>query len=314
MTVVLDNSGMERLSSIVRDGTWELGELPHALWRARKDGAVVTAYKSGKITIQGKGTDDFVEFVLEPFVTGVLPSTVPAPAASEDAAPALPWPHAGIDESGKGDYFGPLAVAAVFVESDSVARELTLLGAKDSKLIKNDAQIKKVAAGIRQAVSGKFAVVSIGPEAYNRLYDNIGNLNKLLAWGHARVLENLLERAPDCRLAISDKFGASSLIKNALMEKGRSVELHQRVRGESDLAVAAASILARDRFVSDLAALSETVGMELPKGASAKVDEVASRIVSDFGLDRLRSLAKLHFKTTDKALARSAASSGGTDR
>jgi ribonuclease HIII len=322
MTVTLAKSEMDRLGVVVGSGGWELDDVPHALWRGRKEGVVVTAYKSGKVTIQGKGAEDFVEFVLEPLVTGVPTGVSGVSGSGSDASvgevscspAALPWPHAGIDESGKGDYFGPLVVAAVYVESSEVAERLEGVGVKDSKLIKSDAKIAEVSVGVRRAVGGKFAIVSVGPEAYNRLYGSIGNLNKLLAWGHARALENLLERAPECGVALSDKFGASSLIENALMEKGSEVELHQRVRGESDLAVAAASILARDGFVKGLSALGEELGVDLPKGASGKVDAVASSIALDFGVGKLLEVAKYHFKTTVKALSAAGIAPEGESR
>ncbi len=304
MTVKLINSEMDVLGGIVRDGTWDLDTVTHAKWRARKDGVVLTAYESGKLVVQGKGEKEFVEFVLEPLVTGVLSErSGSVKSGAGDCSIALPWPHAGMDESGKGDYFGPLVVAAVFVPSEGAAAELELLGVKDSKMIKSDTRIAKVAAAIRKVVRGGASVVSVGPEAYNRLYEDIGNLNNLLAWGHARALENLLEREPSCGVALADKFGAESLIKNALMKRGRSVKLVQRVRGESDLAVAAASILARDRFVGDCAKLGEELGMALPKGASKKVEETAMEIVARFGAERLRQVAKLHFKTTGKVLS-----------
>ena len=305
-SIKLTEPQMKRLTEIVHDGNWEISEAPYAHWRAGKKDISLTAYMSGKVTVQGKGTGEFLEFVLEPEVTGILPDITAAGGQQNTTLEnknTLPLPHTGIDESGKGDFFGPLVIAAVFVDTET---ELPLLnaGVKDSKLIRNDAKIISTANSIRTISKGRFAVVPIGPEAYNRLYENIGNLNKLLAWGHARVLENILERVPECKSALSDKFGHSSLIENALLKKGRSISLHQQTKGERDIAVAAASILARDEFIRRLKNIGEPLGVELPRGASAKVEKTAAELVAVHGPDILSSIAKKHFKTTAKIIGR----------
>src|SRR5437879_12465938 len=145
----------------------------------------------------------------------------------------------GIDESGKGDYFGPLVVAAVNVTRRAAA-DLDALNVRDSKKI-SDGMSKTLAVDIR--VLCKHSIVAIGPERYNELYKKIRNLNHLLAWGHAKVLENLLEQVPNCERAIADQFGDERLILNAVQEKGRKMRLEHRHKGEEDHAVGAASIL-----------------------------------------------------------------------
>ena len=299
----LSHTQLDKLSSIVNNGTWEVGEAPHAHWKAKKNNASLTAYLSGKLTIQGKGTKEFIEFILEPEITGVLPdrSLAKTNKPDDEKNHELPLPHAGIDESGKGDFFGPLVIAAVFVEKD-MEIDLIEAGVKDSKVIKNEKKIESIAKEIRKIVRGKFSVVPIGPEAYNRFYENIKNLNKLLAWGHARALENILEKAPECNVALSDKFGHTSLIENALMQNGSKVALHQKTKGESDIAVAAASILARDEFVKRLKQLGEPLGFDLPKGASKKVEETAKEIIITHGRNILSTIAKMHFKTAGKVM------------
>jgi ribonuclease HIII len=298
----LTENQRKKLTDIINDGTWDITEAPHAYWKAKKNSATLVAYNSGKFVVQGKGTQEFIEFILEPEITGILPDLHQAAAGSDKVQDdSLPLPHAGIDESGKGDFFGPLVIAAVFVDQ-SMEHALLKAGVKDSKVIKNEKKIIEIASKIRNIVKGKFAVVAIGPEAYNRLYDNIKNLNKLLAWGHARVLENLLQKAPECNVALSDKFGNASLIENALLENGKKITLHQKTKGESDIAVAAASIIARDEFVRRLKQLAEPLGFELPKGASKKVEEHAREAVLTYGSEILAKIAKLHFKTTAKVM------------
>jgi ribonuclease HIII len=204
----------------------------------------------------------------------------------------------GIDESGKGDYFGPLVIAAVFVDATTQG-ELRLMQVRDSKKIL-DGRILEMAPDIKTICP--HSVIAIGPPKYNELYAKIKNLNRLLAWGHAKALETLLERVT-CERAISDQFANERLILNVLQEKGRKIVLEQRTKAESDLAVAAASILARAEFLLRLKRLSNEVGTTLPKGASPAVELAAKMIIKKHGQERLGSVAKLHFKTTKAVLA-----------
>jgi ribonuclease HIII len=204
----------------------------------------------------------------------------------------------GIDESGKGDYFGPLVIAAVFVDTTTQG-ELRLMQVRDSKKI-SDGRILEIAPDIKTICP--HSVIAIGPQKYNELYTKIRNLNRLLAWGHAKALETLLERVT-CERAIADQFGDERLILNVLQERGRTIVLEQRTKAESDLAVAAASILARAEFLLRLKRLSAEVGTTLPKGASPAVELAAKMIIKKHGQERLRSVAKLHFKTTKAVLA-----------
>ena len=198
----------------------------------------------------------------------------------------------GIDESGKGDYFGPLVIAAVFV-TPALEQDLALMQVRDSKKI-SDGRILELAPDIRLLCP--HSLVAIGPQRYNELYAKIKNLNRLLAWGHARALENLLQQV-ECDLAIADQFGDERLILNALQEKGKQIRLVQRTKAESDLAVAAASILARAEFLQRLDRLSQELNTTLPA-----VELAGRMVVKKYGRDRLGTVAKLHFKTTKQVL------------
>ncbi|OGC79648.1 MAG: ribonuclease HIII, partial [candidate division Zixibacteria bacterium RBG_16_40_9] len=170
----------------------------------------------------------------------------------------------GTDESGKGDYFGPLVIAGVFCNLE-LEEKLRSLNVRDSKVI-SDNQVKELSEKIKQI--SPFNLVVIGPEKYNQLYDKMKNLNKLLAWGHARVIENLLNSSTTkVDYVISDKFGDERYIQRALMEKGKKVQLLQKVKAESDLGVAAASIIARAEFLRRLQELSHQYDLNLPKGS-----------------------------------------------
>lgn len=275
-------------------------EKPYTLFAAEKTKLQVSVYTKGpKILVQGKGTEDFVRFHLEPEILGQARL-----GYEEVHAPEMFTPHFGIDESGKGDFFGPLVVAGVYVDP-SIARELLKLGVQDSKKITSDTKIRTLAKAIREVPGLAHNVVLIGPEAYNRLYTKIKNLNRLLGWGHARVIENLLALRPDCPRSLSDQFANPSVIKNALLDKGKAIQLEQRTKAESDLAVAAASILAREKFIDWLKNSSARYGVEtpFPRGVSAAVKKLAKELVKKHGPEVITKVAKSHFKTAQEVIA-----------
>ena len=290
------------LKSFMEERGWEfLTPPPYSEFKASHDRVTVGCYSSGKLVAQGRGVADFVSFVLEP---EILHSFAFVSADGETAPPPDELePHGGVDESGKGDFFGPLAVAAVYVDQDT-APVLRQLGVCDSKLIKSSARIFELAKGIRSAVAGKFALLLLKPETYNRLYSQIGNLNRMLAWGHARTIENLLTEVPECPRVLSDKFGNEVLIKRALMERGRRITLQQRTKAESDVAVAAASILAREAFLRGMNALSDELRVTLPKGAGPQVLKCGRELMQTQGEAVFARCAKLHFKTWEELRGR----------
>jgi len=206
--------------------------------------------------------------------------------------------HIGTDESGKGDYFGPLVVAGVFLP-DEQQNVLTELGVKDSKR-HSDNRVRELADILKKGY--KHSLVVIGPEKYNELYLKLRNLNKMLAWAHSRAIENILEEVP-CSLVITDQFGNKSFVLNALMKRGKDVELVQKPKAEEDLAVAAASILARAEFLKRLYFLSQDIGINLPKGSSALVEETGLKLVKLQGIQILDKVVKKHFKITKRILA-----------
>ncbi len=203
----------------------------------------------------------------------------------------------GTDESGKGDYFGPLVVAGVYVRDGADERFLRELGVRDSKRV-SDGRATFLAGEIAKRVP--HSLVAIGPARYNELYESLGNLNRILAWAHARAIENLAAAWPEASRAVTDKFGDDAYVARALMKRGRELELVQRVRAEDDAAVAAASLLARAEFLARLARLSKKAGLPLPKGASASVEEAARRLARGKGREALKEFVKVHFKTTSR--------------
>jgi ribonuclease HIII len=279
---------------------WKPRTVPYARFAYESDKCNVVFYESGKLVVQGRGTQEFIEFVLEPEILKEVKlgyETV--------LNPDLLLPRFGVDESGKGDFFGPLCIAGVYV-NESVIQAWKDRGIRDSKNISSDKRIHELADLIRKTPGCVADNVTVGNEAYNRLYARMKSVNTLLAWGHARVIENLMGKRyqmnPPPVRAISDQFAASkAVIEKALMTEGRAIELVQRHKAEEDIAVAAASILARDEFVKGIAKLEQQFQMKFPKGASAAVDAAAKQFVDTRGAEELAKVSKLHFRTALRA-------------
>jgi ribonuclease HIII len=278
-------------------GNYRPIEIPYTSIAADGPECKIALYTSGKLVVQGRGAQDWVTFTLEPQILQEVR------LGYEDVlSPELSSPHMGIDESGKGDFFGPLVIAAAYVDP-ALAPQFRDLNVRDSKTISSDRKAEEMAEAIVKLLGGRFAIVQIGPRAYNRLYAKMQNVNQMLAWGHARAIEDLLEKVPDCPRALSDQFGPTRQIEQALMKKGRRIKLVQRPKAESDPAVAAASVLARAIFVRSLREMQKKYGVEIPKGASSAVKDSAKKLIERAGPGVLLDVAKCHFKTTDEVLA-----------
>jgi ribonuclease HIII len=299
-TRALNAEQAKLLHNWLKDNNYLFREAPHTQFAATKDKVGVALYTSGKLVVQGKGTQEFVEFVLEPVILQEVRlgyETV--------LNPQLLDARFGVDESGKGDFFGPLCIAGVYLNERVVAKWQEA-GIRDSKRISSDRKIHELADLIRNTPEAVHNVVPIGNEAYNRLYSKMRSVNRVLAWGHARVIENLMLQRhrmnPLPVRAISDQFAHDkATVAKALMSLGREIELVQRHRAEEDLAVAAASILARDEFVQRLGRMEKEFGLPLPKGASAAVDAAALAFVGQHGAAQLPKVAKMHFRNSYRA-------------
>jgi ribonuclease HIII len=299
-TCKLTDGQADALKAWLQAHHYQFREVPYARFAAEREKTNLVFYESGKLVVQGKGTQEFVEFVLEPEILKEVKLGYEAVLN-----PDLLLPRLGVDESGKGDFFGPLCIAGVYV-NESVVNAWADKGIRDSKNISSDKRIKELAELIRKTPGCVTTVVPIGNEAYNRLYLKMRSVNAMLAWGHARVIENLMGQrhrmTPPPVRAISDQFASSKdVVAKALMSLGREIELVQKHRAEEDLAVAAASILARHEFVSRLGALEKQFGLKLPKGASAAVDAAAKEFIARQGPERLPQVAKMHFRTALRA-------------
>jgi ribonuclease HIII len=291
-THALTSEQATTLRALLEETGFQFTPKEYTIFFAQKNKLSVAVYEKGpKVLVQGKGVEEFVQFELEPKILGEARL-----GYEEVHSPEMFRPHFGIDESGKGDFFGPLVIAGVYVDA-GIARKLVDEGVQDSKRIGSDARIRALAGSIRKNTNGLNNVVLIGPEKYNELYQSFGNLNSLLGWGHARVIENLLAKKPDCPRSLSDQFADARVIERSLLAHGQKIQIEQRPRAESDVAVAAASILAREGFIDWLEKRGKKLGLRLGRGVSASVKEAARKLVETNGPEALREVAKVHFRT-----------------
>lgn len=294
--ITIDVKLADRMVIDLESQGFTISKPPHTFFSAKKKGISCTLYNSGKLMVQGKEKREFIEFYLEPLLQSFAFSypNLPAETRSSEGAKKETFEESriGIDESGKGDFFGPLCIAGVYATSES-ALELKAMGVKDSKDL-SDAAILKLAKAIR----AKYVhhIVKINPLKYNELYDQFGNLNHMLAWGHATTIEHLVART-DCHAIVVDQFAHERVVLTALKRKNLKLDVFQRHRAEEDLVVAAASILAREAFLLGLEMLEKLFSIKLPKGASRATIEAGKSFVKRYGIDALGQVGKLHFKT-----------------
>ncbi len=322
-TYELTNDQQELLLGVMLTGNYRKREVPYSLWSVEGDHFNATLYakeKHGrrKLCIQGSAAEDFVLFVLEPRVLGA------ASLGYETVLnPDLVAPHAGSDESGKGDYFGPLVVCCAYVDEQIVEAidnftyfnkndKRVKLEVKDCKQM-SDAMVLEAGRQLRALLGPTgYAVVKLGPAAYNRLYSKIKNINRMLAWAHGTAIEELLEKRQSCQRVVVDQFAPTeATILRALKTRGKKAKVEQRHKAESDIAVAAASVIARELFLRDIARMTDEVfgppaegRLKVPAGSSdPRVRELAEEMVRKNGPTWLMNHCKAHFQTTDKVLS-----------
>lgn len=293
ITAKLDRARAEGIRAAMSSGGWEFDPRApeHALWAARLPTVRAVMYASGTLVLQGKDAARAAEEYL---------GEVPAPSGSRIA---LKVPTLGSDEAGKGDFLGPLVAAAVLVKpgQEALLREF---GVRDSKQM-GDREAREAAALVR--ASCPHAVVTVAPPRYNDLHRDMGgNLNRLLAWAHARALEDVLEgrRGADAKAIVVDQFVKKAVFAKTLLPRARALPLEVRPRAEDHPAVAAASVLARAAFLEGLERMSADCGVKLAKGAGPPADQAARKVLAKGGRALLARVAKMHFKNAEKVGAR----------
>jgi ribonuclease HIII len=288
VTAKLDPARAEAVRAVMEERGWTFAPPPaHAAWSARLPTVRAVYYASGKLVLQGKHAAQAAEELL---------GEAPHPPYMKHAPKV---PTVGSDEAGKGDFLGPLVVAAALVRPGQEGL-LEEYGVRDSKTM-GDREAASVAALIRQTLP--HAVVSIPPPRYNELHREMGaNLNRLLAWAHARAIEDVLAKpeAAGALALVVDQFAKGRVLPDALLPRARALTLEMRPRAEDHPAVAAASVLARDAFLSGLRRLGDEIGVPLGKGAGPPADQSARRVLAKGGRALLARVAKMHFKNAAK--------------
>ena len=292
-TLELTGDQMEKLDRLLKKRLWDDYEVDYARFAFKGDKVNVVGYQSGKLVVQGKKTEDFIRYILEAEITG-------DPRMGYEAFHHAEWfePHAGLDECGKGDLFGPLIACCVIADGDKV-RAWQEAGIRDSKRI-SDKAVLKYDKIIRKTKEVVVKTAYCGMERYNEMMSKPkANLNRLLAWLHAKALEQALKRR-SVNWGLLDQFSRQPLVQEYF--KDTSFELRMQTKAESDPVVAAASICARAEFLRQLEKLSTEAGEPLLKGAGANVKQQAIALVKKLGPDALGRYAKLHFRTAYEAL------------
>jgi len=295
MTLIILPEKFEQFKDFLAKNFFSFEERPHQYFLARKQGLVVNLYNNGKIVIGGTDNNERTN------VTAFL-DTLQAEQHHKNIKEYAPIDVAGArigtDEVGKGDYFGPLVIAGVLANEAQILK-MESLGIKDSKSL-SDTTVQNFSGQVKKIVGQQqYSIIVISPIKYNLLIAKMNNLNRLLGWGHARAIENILIHHNKCQTAISDQFGDQSFIENALMKLGKKIQLIQTPKAEREMTVAAASILARSESVNRMNEMSRGYGFEFPRGAT-DVIPTAENFVNKFGYQALLNVAKIHFKTTSK--------------
>src|SRR5699024_5790049 len=278
-----------------------------AIFRARTNDAVITAYKSGKVLFQGANP----EAEMNKWSSNKLPFKPDAKKASR-AKPHSPYDppaslfnssHIGSDESGTGDYFGPITTCAVYVKKEQIAL-LKDMGIQDSKAI-TDKTIHKLSRQLVE-LDIPYSLMVLNNEKYNDLQRKGWSQGKMKAMLHQAVIGRLLEKIRDAHYEgiLIDQFCVPSVYKKHIASGGMSLadKTYFMTKAEHhSIAVAAGSVIARASFVKEMDRLSMKAGMDLMKGASQKVDKIAAEIVRSKGEAALEKIAKVHFANTEKA-------------
>jgi ribonuclease HIII len=294
VSLQLDIKSIDDLKSIFSLNGWDDSPVNNeyvALRVKNKKGSVCTVYTSKKIVFQGN--EDFSEIIS--LING----------GCKDIKEDDLIPHIGVDEVGKGDYFGPLVVVACFV-NDDIKEKLSCLGVGDSKKF-SDERILKMYNSLKDYTFYYKSIVS--PSEYNELYKEFKNVAILLAKQHSKVIEMGLEdlntKGVECKYVVIDQFSSQkSRVVNELGSLGRQTDFRQFHKGESDIAVATASVLARGIFLEEMQKMSDSYYFKFPKGAS-DVIRSAREFVEKHGLEELSKVAKISFKTTGKVMQKS---------
>ena len=281
----------------------------YAKWQAKDGDTVITLYESGKVVFQGKDADLASDFWIttEKINSGKVEVKNSSNKEKKEKIdyinPKIYYSNSiGSDEVGTGDYFGPIVVTAAYVSKENISF-LEELGVKDSKKM-TDEKIMEVVPQIIKTIPYESIILS--NKEYNEKYDSNTNMNKIKAIMHNKALSNLKDKGYKYDYIIVDEFAKPYVYYNYLKTSPNIVrDITFLTKGEDkSLSVACASIISRFIFLKEFDKLSQSINMNLLKGASDKVDDLGIEIVKKYGFDKLNEIAKLNFKNTEKIKAK----------
>lgn len=270
-------------------------EIPYVVFQADDEDTVVTMYTSGKVMFQGTSAD--VDATMWKEMDGQSVNNV----TEEDLGKYHNCSSVGSDEVGTGDYFGPIVVTAAYVRKEDIPF-LESLGIRDSKKIDDD-KIKKMAPEIAKRI--KYRSMILNNKEYNEKYSKNMNMNKIKAILHNKVLYQLMEEEhPEIDYIIVDEFAREKRYYeylDGISDIQRGITFMTKAE-DKNLAVACGSIISRYIFLKEFDKLCDSVCLPLVKGAGAEVDKIGEELVSKFGEEKLKEIAKFNFKNTDRIL------------
>ena len=254
----------KEIQSLMAQTTFETTKLPQGMKaRTRYQGTVINIYSSGKVMFQGKN---------------------------------------GSDEAGSGDYFGPLTVCAAYV-SQSHIKILKELGVDDSKKL-NDTKIVDLAEQLITFIP--HSLLTLDNVKYNERQSLGWSQVKMKAVLHNEAIKNVIQKIEQDQLdyIVIDQFAKREVYQHyALSALPFPDKTKFETKGESkSLAIATASIISRYAFVKHMDHISKKLHMEIPKGASNKVDLIAAKVIQKYDIQQLDTISKKHFKNRDKAI------------
>lgn len=255
--------------------------------------------KRGVSMVPGARPGSGIKSILEEIVGQVKAEPEESPIAKHE------WKSwIGSDECGKGDYFGPLVVCAFWADQSMLPR-LKKLGICDSKQLK-DSQIVSISESLYREFCGRMNGIVLKPQRYNQIIadmkGNQRNLNDLLAWQHLSAVQGILDTGVQVEGILIDQFSKAKKASILIKKKNPGQNAIERTGAESDLAVAAASILARYQFLKSIKEMKSRYKSDFPLGASSRVDQAARDFVKTHGPAKLADVAKLHFKNTQRII------------
>lgn len=272
-------------------------EIPYVVFQAEEEDTVITMYTSGKVMFQGTSAD--IDATMWKEIDG---QNISQKEVTEDDKKYYYCSSIGSDEVGTGDYFGPIVVTSSFVSKDDIPF-LEELGIKDSKKL-DDEKILKIAPQVVKKI--KYKSIILNNSEYNEKYGIGFNINKLKAIMHNKVLWQMVHEEKDLKYdyIIVDEFAREQRYYDYIKESPnvqRGITFMTKAE-DKNLAVACASVISRYIFLKEFDKLSDSLHVPLPKGAGEQVDKIGEEIVSKYGEDKLKEIAKLNFKNTERIL------------